>query len=89
MSQTPYEEAEHLDVTDKLRLVHSDICGPLPPSKEGCKYFLTLTDDATHYRWIHFLKQVLRWVHSSLVEKVAPRPREGQNLKRIRSGDSA
>ena len=57
MTQKPYEEAEHLGVEDKLGLVHSDICGPLPPSKEGYKYFLTLTDDATRYKWIYFLKQ--------------------------------
>ena len=57
MAQKPYEEAEHLKVKDKLGLVHSDIYGPLRTSKEGYKYFLTLTDDATCYKWIYFLKQ--------------------------------
>jgi hypothetical protein len=30
-----------------LELVHADVCGPLPKSRDGYEYFLTITDDYT------------------------------------------
>jgi hypothetical protein len=33
-----------------LELVHSDLHGPLPPTVNGFKYWISFTDDASHYR---------------------------------------
>src|SRR6266487_1744312 len=33
-------------------LIHSDICGPFPISKDKCRYFITFTDDFTRYVWV-------------------------------------
>ena len=43
-------------MTEKLALVHIDLCGPFLPSRHGYKYFASITDDATRYRWILLLK---------------------------------
>ena len=57
MTQRPYPKAaEKAPVTEKLALVHIDICGPFHPSRHGFKYFASITDDATRYRWILLLK---------------------------------
>lgn len=38
-------------------LIHSDVCGPLPvESLGGSRYFLTLKDDYSRYRFVYFLK---------------------------------
>ena len=54
--QSPYPLAQHLPVSEKLGLVHTDICGPVPVSKDGYRYFATITDDATRYKWVFLLK---------------------------------
>ena len=38
-------------------MVHSDICGPLPTSLGGCRYFLLFVDDFSRMTWVYFLKQ--------------------------------
>uniref|UniRef100_A0ACD5U6F7 Uncharacterized protein n=1 Tax=Avena sativa TaxID=4498 RepID=A0ACD5U6F7_AVESA len=42
--------------TDKLGLVHADLCGPIdPPTPGGKSYFLLLVDDMIRYMWISLL----------------------------------
>ena len=41
----------------RLRLVHSDIFGPLPTSLGGCRYLLLFVDDFSRMTWVYFLKQ--------------------------------
>ena len=56
--QQPYsKDVEKLPVTEKLGLVHIDICGPFPTSRHGYKYFAAITDDATRYRWLLLLRK--------------------------------
>ncbi|CAJ2658399.1 unnamed protein product [Trifolium pratense] len=44
--------------TEKLELVHSDICGPITPtSNGGCRYFITFTDDYSRKTWTYPLKE--------------------------------
>ena len=40
----------------KLDLVHSDVCGPLPYSIGGMRYFITFTDDHTRHVWVYPLR---------------------------------
>ena len=56
ITQLPYASADHLPREAKLGLIHADICGPVPASKEGHRYFLTLIDDATRYKWVFPLR---------------------------------
>ncbi|PNX62933.1 retrovirus-related Pol polyprotein from transposon TNT 1-94, partial [Trifolium pratense] len=43
--------------SNKLELIHSDICGPINPSSNGgCRYFITFTDDFSRKIWTYPLK---------------------------------
>ncbi|GKF00358.1 retrotransposon protein, putative, ty1-copia subclass [Tanacetum coccineum] len=43
--------------TDLLGIIHTDVCGPLRHvSKQGASYFITFTDDYSHYGYVYLLK---------------------------------
>lgn len=43
--------------TNRLELVHADVCGPMEePSIGGARYFLLLKDDYSSYKFVFFLK---------------------------------
>ncbi|GKB11393.1 retrotransposon protein, putative, ty1-copia subclass [Tanacetum coccineum] len=43
--------------TDLLGIIYSDVCGPLRHvSKQGASYFITFTDDYSHYGYVYLLK---------------------------------
>ena len=40
-----------------LELIHTDVCGPIPiNSVGGSRYFVTFTDDYTHYTYVNMIK---------------------------------
>ena len=41
---------------ERLSLVHIDICGPFKSSRHGYRYFASVTDDATRYKWVLLLR---------------------------------
>jgi transposase InsO family protein len=43
--------------TKYLELIHSDICGPMESSFDGCRYFILFIDDHTRMTWVYFLKE--------------------------------
>jgi transposase InsO family protein len=50
----------HLDQREKgiLKLVHSDVCGPLSvPSLGGFIYYVSFIDDFSRKTWIYFLRK--------------------------------
>ena len=49
----PFKSRQELKVAKKLQLVHSDLCGLLPPSIDGFTYFITFTDDYSSYSWVY------------------------------------
>lgn len=40
----------------RLRKLHTDISGILPPSLRGYRYFLLVVDDATRCAWVRFMR---------------------------------
>ena len=85
LTQQPYQLAQHLPSTEKLGLVHTDICGPVPTSMEGYRYFATLTDDATRFKWILPLKTKGE-VITKIIEWLPYAERQsGAKMKAIRS----
>ena len=43
--------------SQKLELVHSDLCGPNPPSHGANIYFITFIDDYSRYCWVYTIKR--------------------------------
>jgi transposase InsO family protein len=42
---------------DLLRLVHSDVCGPMSISaRDGSRYFVTFTDDFSRYGYVYLMR---------------------------------
>ncbi|GKB40047.1 retrotransposon protein, putative, ty1-copia subclass [Tanacetum coccineum] len=42
---------------DLLGLIHTDVCGPFRTmSREGANYFITFTDDFSHYGFVYLMK---------------------------------
>nr|GEY30059.1 hypothetical protein [Tanacetum cinerariifolium] len=43
--------------TDLLGIIHTEVCGPLRHvSRQGASYFITFTDDYSHYGYVYLLK---------------------------------
>ena len=43
--------------TEKLQLIHTDVCGPMKTtSLSGNKYFILFIDDYTRMCWVYFIK---------------------------------
>jgi len=40
-----------------VELLHSDSCGPMPPSKAGSRYFILFIDDYTRMTYVYFLQR--------------------------------
>lgn len=56
LSQTPFPSNQTWRATEKLQLVHTDVCGPMSTlSCNGSKFFLLFIDDLTRYCWVFFL----------------------------------
>ena len=56
MKRKPFPINQANRASEKLQLVHSDVCGPMKvPSLNNNKFFLLFIDDQTRYGWIYFL----------------------------------
>ena len=57
LSALPHSQVATHRATKPLELVHTDVCGPLPQSYDGFKYFVTFIDDCTRFVEVAVLKQ--------------------------------
>nr|GEY96182.1 hypothetical protein [Tanacetum cinerariifolium] len=56
MARKPYTHQVER-VKDLLVLIHTDVCGPFKiMSRQGASYFVTFTDDCSHYGYVYLLK---------------------------------
>jgi len=56
-TKTQFRET-HCKSKNKLKIVHTDLCGPMrTTSKGGAKYFLSFIDDCTRWTEVFFLRQ--------------------------------
>ncbi|XP_073103835.1 uncharacterized protein [Elaeis guineensis] len=56
-TRAPFKGGKSWKAMRPLQLVHTDICGPLPESHGGNKYFITFVDDFSRMLWVYFLKE--------------------------------
>ena len=56
MPKSPFS-GKGVRATELLALVHSDECGPMSSqARGGYEYFVTFTDDASHYGYVYLMK---------------------------------
>ncbi|GJV26621.1 retrotransposon protein, putative, ty1-copia subclass [Tanacetum coccineum] len=56
MARKPYTHQVER-AKDLLGLIHTDVCGPFKiVSRQGASYFVTFTDDFSHYGYVYLLK---------------------------------
>ncbi|GJR04900.1 retrotransposon protein, putative, ty1-copia subclass [Tanacetum coccineum] len=72
--------------TDLLGLIHTDVCGPLRHvSRKGASYFLTFTDDFSHYGYVYLLKHKHEVFETFKVFKAEVELQLGKKIKALRS----
>lgn len=55
--QLPFPKGQAWRASQKLQLVHTDVCGSMSiPSLNGNRYFLLFIDDFSRMCWAYFLK---------------------------------
>ncbi|WKA10494.1 hypothetical protein VitviT2T_028060 [Vitis vinifera] len=56
-SRLPFKNNQAWRATEKLQLIHTDVCGPMKTtSLSGNKYFILFIDDYTRMCWVYFIK---------------------------------
>ena len=58
MRRSPVPKKSETKSTEKLQLLHTDLCGPVHvDSLGGSRYIFTVTDDFSRYKSVYFLKK--------------------------------
>ena len=84
--RSPFPAASVKQSKQPLELVHSDVCGKIgTPSLSGAEYFLTFTDDYTHYSWVYVLKRKDEVFEKFQEWKALAERSSGQKLKVFRT----
>jgi len=57
-SRTSLPRTAEYRAKEQLRLIHTDICGPITPEYfSGKRYFISFIDDFSRKTWVYFLKE--------------------------------
>jgi hypothetical protein len=72
---------------EHLKLIHSDLCGPLPESIGGGKYMLLFIDDATRDTSIYILRKMSEALSHFKEWKALKEKESGRQLMRLRTGN--
>src|ERR1700744_2552763 len=88
MSVTPFSKKSLTSISGPLDLVVADICGPMPSSISGKRYFIAFVDVYSRYTWVYYLKN--RSDVSNILPEFHKRvEREsGKMLRRIRTDNA-
>ncbi|GKA00926.1 retrotransposon protein, putative, ty1-copia subclass, partial [Tanacetum coccineum] len=71
---------------DLLGIIHTDVCGPLRHvSRQGVSYFITFTDDYSHYGYVYLLKHKHEVFETFKVFKNEVENQLGKTIKALRS----
>ncbi|GJX80665.1 retrotransposon protein, putative, ty1-copia subclass [Tanacetum coccineum] len=72
--------------TDLLRIIHTDVCGPLRHvSRQGASYFITFTDDYSRSSYVYLLKHKHEAFETFKVFKNELENQLGKTIKAFRS----
>ena len=86
MHRTPHKPLKEVKSTEKLQLVHTDICGPMQTkSFGGSRYFITFTDDYSRCCKVYFMKEKSEALNKFKEFKAAVEKESGQSIKALRA----
>ncbi|KAL4291703.1 hypothetical protein GQ457_14G023770 [Hibiscus cannabinus] len=76
--------------SEKLQLVHTDLCGPMRISSlNGSRYFLIFIDDFSRWCWVFFLKQKSEVFDVFQRFKANSENQSGKKIKTLRSDNGS
>ncbi|GJX68833.1 retrotransposon protein, putative, ty1-copia subclass [Tanacetum coccineum] len=85
MAQKPYSH-QVKRAKDLLGLIHTDVCGPFKiVSRQGANYFVTFTDDFSHYGYVYLLKHKHELFETFEVFQKEVENQLGKTIKSLRS----
>ena len=86
MHQKPHKPLKEIRSTEKLQLVHTDVCGPMQTkSFGGSRYFITFTDDYSRCCKVYFLKEKSEALEKFKEFKASVETESGQSIKALRA----
>ncbi|EOY32548.1 Uncharacterized protein TCM_040529 [Theobroma cacao] len=89
-SRHPFPKQSQTRATNRLQLIHTDICGPIGTlSLNGNKYFILFIDDFSRFCWIFFLKQKSEAIQYFMKFKVLVEKQTDQKIKALRSDNGS
>ncbi|GKC97450.1 retrotransposon protein, putative, ty1-copia subclass [Tanacetum coccineum] len=85
MARKPYTHQVER-AKDLLGLIHTDVCGPFKiTSRQGANYFVTFTDDFSHYGYVYLLKHKHEVFETFKVFQKEVENQLGKTIKSLRS----
>lgn len=82
----PIPSKSNWRATQKLELIHSDICGPINPiSNSNKRYILLLIDDYSRKAWVYFLVEKYEALNSFKCFKVMVEKEVKMSIKFLRT----
>ena len=86
MHRKPHKPLKEIRSTEKLQLVHTDVCGPMQTkSFGGSRYFITFTDDYSRCCKVYFLKEKSEALEKFKEFKASVETESGQSIKTLRA----
>ena len=88
MHRKPFAPVGKIGSTERLQLVHSDVCGPMSTeSVGGKKYFVTFTDDYSCCCSVYFMKHKSEVLEKFKVFETATTSNSGQRIRKLQTNN--
>ena len=86
IQRKPFQPVGEIRSTEKLQLVHSDVCGPMSTdSIGGKKYFVTFTDNYSRCCYVYFMKHKHEVFDKFKEFETSTTSSSGQRIRRLRT----
>ena len=84
--RVPFPKQSKWRSTEKLELIHSDLCGPIsPPSNSQKRYLISFIDDFSRKTWIYFVVEKSEAFHIFKAFKTFMEKQSGSFIKCLRT----
>jgi len=84
--RVPFPKQSQWRATERLQLIHSDLCGPInPPSNSQIRYLISFIDDFSRKTWIYFVIEKSEAFHQFKTFKAFVEKQTGLFIKCLRT----